>query len=103
MMKNLTKKELGIWISSLLVIAASNVLSGNLNLLTLAASCIGATSLILAAKGNVWSQVLMTVFSILYGIISWQFRYWGEINDHLSWNDDAYGYMVHHNMDQKSV
>lgn len=43
----------------------------------------GATSLILAAKGNVWSQVLMTVFSILYGIISWQFRYWGEMITYL--------------------
>lgn len=83
MMKNLTKKELGIWISSLLVIAVANVLSGNLDLLTLAASCIGATSLILAAKGNVWSQVLMTGFSILYGIISWQFRYWGEMITYL--------------------
>ncbi len=31
--------------------------------------------LIFAAKGNVWAQILMVVFSILYGIISWRFRY----------------------------
>ena len=51
--------------------------------MTLIASCVGVTSLIFAAKGNVWSQILMIVFSILYGIISWQFRYWGEMITYL--------------------
>lgn len=36
-----------------------------------------------AAKGNVWAQILMVVFSILYGIISWRFRYWGEMMTYL--------------------
>ena len=76
---NLTKKEWWVWICSLLVIIASNFLSGNVEVLTLAAACIGVTSLVLAAKGNVWSQILMIIFSILYGIISWQFRYLGEM------------------------
>jgi len=26
---------------------------------------------------------LMIIFSILYGIISWQFRYWGEMITYL--------------------
>ena len=39
--------------------------------------------LIFAAKGNVWAQILMVVFSILYGIISWRFRYWGEMITYL--------------------
>ena len=34
-------------------------------------------------KGNVWAQVLMIVFSILYGIISFRFRYWGEMITYL--------------------
>lgn len=80
---NLTKKEWWVWICSLFVIIASNFLSGNVEVLTLAAACIGVTSLVLAAKGNVWSQILMIVFSILYGIISWQFRYWGEMITYL--------------------
>ena len=45
----------------------------------LVAALVGVTSLIFAAKGNVWAQILMVVFSILYGIISWRFRYWGEM------------------------
>ena len=44
---------------------------------TLRAALVGVTSLLSAAKGNVWAQVLMSVFSILYGIISFRFRYWG--------------------------
>ena len=80
---SLTKKEWGVWIGSLLIIVMSNFLSGSFEPLTLIASCIGVTSLILAAKGNVWSQILMIIFSILYGIISWQFRYWGEMITYL--------------------
>ena len=75
----LTKKEWSIWIVSLIVVIASNILSGDFDLLTLVAALTGVTSLILAAKGNVWAQILIIVFSILYGIISWQFRYWGEM------------------------
>lgn len=80
---SLTKKEWTVWIGSLIVIVASNILSADFDGLTLVAACIGVTSLILAAKGNVWSQILMVIFSILYGIISWQFCYWGEMMTYL--------------------
>lgn len=80
---NLTKKEWGFWMCSLIIMIASNVLPGDFDVLTLIAACIGVTSLIFAAKGNVWSQILMIIFSILYGIISWQFRYWGEMITYL--------------------
>lgn len=80
---SLTKKEWRVWIGSLCIIIVSNLLSGKFDLLTLVAACIGVTSLIFAAKGNVWSQILMIIFSILYGIISWQFRYWGEMITYL--------------------
>lgn len=80
---DLTKKEWRIWIGSMVVIVILNFLSEKFDLLTLVASCIGVTSLIFAAKGNVWSQILMIIFSILYGIISWRFRYWGEMMTYL--------------------
>lgn len=53
------------------------------NYLTLAASLIGVTSLIFAAKGNPLSQALMIIFSILYGIISYTFNYYGEMITYL--------------------
>lgn len=80
---NLTGKEWGLWLGSLLVVIVSNVLSGDIDLLTLLAACVGITSLIFAAKGNVWAQILMIVFSVLYGIISWRFHYWGEMITYL--------------------
>ncbi len=79
----LTKKEWAVWLGALLIIVVSNIFSANFNMLTLVASCVGVTSLIIAAKGNVWSQILMILFSILYGIISWQFHYWGEMMTYL--------------------
>ena len=83
MIKDLTKKEWALWIGSIGTILTANILSGNMDILTIAAACIGITSLILAAKGNVWAQILMIVFSILYGILSWWFRYWGEMITYL--------------------
>lgn len=81
--KALTQKEWALWLGSLFAVILSNLLSGGVDVLTLAAACIGITSLIFAAKGNVWSQILMIVFSILYGVISWKVRYWGEMITYL--------------------
>ncbi len=81
--KNLTTKEWGLWLSSLTVVILSNLWSGEIDLLTLIAVCVGATALVFAAKGNVWAQFLMIVFCILYGVISWRFRYWGEMITYL--------------------
>ena len=67
---SLSKKEWAIWIGSLLVVTVSNVVSGGFDLLTLLAALVGVTSLIFAAKGNVWAQVLMIVFLLLYFVIS---------------------------------
>lgn len=63
--------------------ADSNLVGGSFDVLTLAATWVGITSLIFAAKGNVWAQFLMVAFSILYGIISFRFRYWGEMITYL--------------------
>ena len=81
--KNFTKKEWILWIASLFIVIVSNLVTADFDLLTLMAALVGVTSLIFAAKGNVWAQILMIVFSILYGIISWRFRYWGEMITYL--------------------
>ena len=81
--KSLTLREWSLWLISLLIVLLSNIFSGDIDPLTMMAACIGVTSLIFAAVGNVWSQILMIIFSILYGIISWQFHYWGEMITYL--------------------
>ena len=51
--------------------------------LTLIASLIGVTSLVFCAKANPIGMVLMIIFSILYGIISYSFNYYGEMVTYL--------------------
>lgn len=81
--KNLSKKEWAMWVGSLIVVFISNIKTNEMDWLTFIAALVGATSLIFAAKGNVWAQILMIVFSIFYGIISWRFQYWGEMITYL--------------------
>ena len=50
---------------------------------TLAASVIGVTSLIFNAKGNPFGQILIIVFSLLYGYISYTSSYYGEMITYL--------------------
>ena len=86
-MKKLTnyfsKGELTLWGSSAGLILVSFFLFDRVNFMTLAASLIGATSLIFNAKGNPIGQALMVVFSLLYGVISYSFSYFGEMITYL--------------------
>ena len=71
--------EILLWSFSVVLIVTSFCIFDKENYLTLAASLIGVTSLIFAAKGNPIGQVLMIVFSIIYGYISFVFAYYGEM------------------------
>ena len=86
-MKKLTtyfsKGELTLWGSSAGLILVSFFLFDRVNFMTLAASLIGTTSLIFNAKGNPIGQALMIVFSLLYGVISYTFSYFGEMITYL--------------------
>lgn len=79
MKKYFSRLEITLWgISVMLIVASFVIFEGN-GILTLCASIIGVTSLIFNAKGNPIGQALMVVFSILYGIISFTFAYYGEM------------------------
>lgn len=78
-----SKSEIILWTSSILLIVVSFVAFDRENNMTLVASVIGATSLIFNAKGNPIGMVLMVIFSILYGIISYTFSYYGEMITYL--------------------
>lgn len=79
----LNKFELTLWITSLVVVVLSFVLSPNKDILTLIASLIGVTALIFVAKGLVIGQILCVIFAIFYGIISFIFQYYGEVITYL--------------------
>lgn len=81
--RDLTRFELFLWLSSLVVIAISSVLSGGKDILSLLASLIGVTALIFVAKGYVFGQVLTIIFAVFYGVISFFFAYYGEMITYL--------------------
>ena len=83
LMNYYTKGELMLWCSSVILIAVSFCVFDRENFMTLAASLIGVTSLIFNAKGNPFGQFLMVIFSLLYGIISFTFSYYGEMLTYL--------------------
>ena len=71
--------EIILWCLSVLAIVISFAIFDKSNYLTLCASLIGVTSLIFCAKGNPFGQILMIIFSTIYGIISFSFSYYGEM------------------------
>lgn len=81
--KTLSKFELSLWLFSLVTVAVSSVLSPTFDPLSLTASLIGVTALIFVAKGDPLGQILTVVFSVFYGVISYTFRYYGEMITYL--------------------
>jgi len=81
--KYLSITDIILWTSSVMVIMVAFFLFDRNNYLTLFASLIGVTSLIFNAKGNPLGQLLMIIFSLLYGIISYTFSYYGEMITYL--------------------
>ena len=92
--KSLSRREWALWLASLAVVLIANLMTPELDPLTVTAALVGVTSLVFAAKGNVWAQILMILFSILYGVISFRF---------LPRHDAADGRLVHGHVAQKSV
>lgn len=78
-----SRMELILWSVSIIFIIVSFCIFDRESYLTLIASLIGVTSLIFNAKGNPIGQALMIVFSLLYGIISYTFSYYGEMITYL--------------------
>lgn len=98
-----TKKEILLWSFSVLMIIISFVAFSHDSVINLIASVIGVSAVFINAKGNPVGQVLMIIFSLLYGIISCRCAYYGEMITYLfmtapmacvalvSWISNPYG------------
>lgn len=78
-----SKAELILWLSSIILITTFFCIFDRKEYLNLCSSLIGSTALIFCAKGNPIGQALILIFSILYGIISFGFAYYGEMLTYL--------------------
>lgn len=79
----LNRFEICLWAVSLIVVVTSYILSGSKDILSVTASAIGVTSLIFLARGFCIGQVLIIIFSVFYGIISFSNQYYGEMITYL--------------------
>lgn len=80
---SLTAFEWCLWLFSLAGVLICTLLSPDFHLLSMIASLIGVTSLILIAKGAWQGQILIVAFATLYGIVSFEQRYFGEMITYL--------------------
>ena len=78
-----TATERILWFISVLVIIGSAALLGGWSTLSVFTSVLGTTALILNAKANPAGQALTIVFSLLYAVISYSFKYYGEMITYL--------------------
>ncbi len=81
--RGLTKFEFALWCFSVLSVIISFLFLENGDSLKLIASLIGVTALIFTSKGYVIGQILIVVFSLFYGFISFHTRYYGEMITYL--------------------
>ena len=77
-----TKFEIGLWLVSVVTMALGFLIAKQ-GVLHFIASLVGVTGLIFHAKANVVGPALLVVFAGLYGIVSWQNRYYGEMITYL--------------------
>ena len=77
--KGFTKFEWCLWTGSLIAIIAAHFAAGSSDWASLAASLVGVTSLIFAARGDPLAPVLFIAFAVIYAVISYFFGYYGEM------------------------
>lgn len=78
-----SKGEILLWSCSIILVLLAFFLFDRENYGALAASLLGVTSLIFCAKGNLIGPLLMVIFCLLYGTISYTFAYYGEMITYL--------------------
>lgn len=74
-----TKGELILWSASVLFITVFFLIFDKSSYFNLIASLIGVSALIFCAKGHPIGQVLILIFGVMYGVISYSFCYYGEM------------------------
>lgn len=74
---SLTKFEIILWITSIVVIIISYINNQN-SILNIITSIIGITGVLFLAKAHVLGPMLFVGFAVMYAVISYYFHYYGE-------------------------
>lgn len=81
--KNLSKFEFCLWFGSMVTVMLCYIFSPQRDLFSTIGSFIGVTALIFTAKGDIWGQILIIVFAVFYGVVSFSRQYYGEMITYL--------------------
>ena len=81
--KSFTIAEWIIWSVSVIAVTVCFFVFKNTQYHYLIGSLLGVTALIFVSKGNPLGQLITVIFSVFYGIISYSFRYYGEMITYL--------------------
>ena len=75
--------DICLWAVSVTAIVLSFTLSPQRDYFTLASAVTGVTALMFIVKGNVIGQFLVLIFAAFYGVVSYFFKYYGEMITYL--------------------
>ena len=83
------KFDICLWTVSVVSIVLAFSLSSRHDYFTLVSSVVGVSSLMFIVKGNVVGQFLVVIFAVFYGIVSYFFKYYGEMITYLGMSAPA--------------
>lgn len=81
--KILNKFDICLWTVSVVTIILAFSLSPSRDYMTLVSAITGVSALVFISKGNVVGQFLVVIFAVLYGVVSYFFKYYGEMITYL--------------------
>ena len=87
--KILTKFDICLWVVAVVTIVLAFSLSPRRDYMTLASSITGVSALMFVAKGNVLGQFITVIFAVFYGVVSYFFKYYGEMITYLGMSAPA--------------
>lgn len=82
-LKIFTPFELTIWLVGIAAMAVSFIVFKNSQIYYLIGSILGVTSILFCSKANPIGPFLVIIFSVFYGVISFSFKYYGEMITYL--------------------
>ena len=81
--KSLNLIEKILWVFSMVTLIVFFIAFSNDKILYLISSLVGVTALVFVSKGNPLGQLLTIVFAIFYSIVSFSYKYYGEMITYL--------------------
>lgn len=81
--KSLSRFEFCLWLCSMVTVILCYVFSPSRDIFSTIGSLIGVTALIFTAKGDIWGQILIIIFAVFYGVVSFSRQYYGEMITYL--------------------